>query len=156
MRNIFFPDEELTQNDLYFMCTMIERVARKLKVRNKEVVNALGYEELCKKISLASVLHSENPDKVVADWIEEYRLEEGKFNIVDVDKTLVEKVPSPLQIGKVYRRLIEYTLQEGEDYIQGMIRVYNSPICEIIDDYNSSAYYEPTPVIIKGYYNNGF
>lgn len=156
MMNIFFTDEELTQNDLYFMCTMVERVARKLKVRNKEVINALGYEELYKKISLANVLHSENPDKVVADWIDEYNLQEGSFDILDVDKTLVEKIPSPLQIGKVYRRLIEHTLQEGEDYIQGMIRVYNAPICEIIDDYNSSAYYEPTPVIIKSYYNNAF
>ena len=30
------------------------------------------------------------------------------------------------------------TLQEGEDYADGMIRVYNHPICEIIDDYNGS------------------
>jgi hypothetical protein len=156
MRNVFFPEEELTQNDLYFMCTMIERVARKLKVRNKKVVNSLGYEELYKKMSLANVLHSENPNKVVEDWIDEYGLEEGKFDILDVDKKLVEKVPSPLQIGKVYRRLIEHTLQEDEDYIQGIIRVYNAPICEIIDDYNSSAYYEPTPVIVKSYYNNAF
>ena len=35
----------------------------------KDVVNAIGYDVLAKKISLASVLHCENPLKVVDDWI---------------------------------------------------------------------------------------
>ena len=38
MTNIFF-DEEITENDLYFLCYMIERVARKLHQRNSYVVN---------------------------------------------------------------------------------------------------------------------
>lgn len=28
MINKFFSDEEITENDLYFMCYMVERVAR--------------------------------------------------------------------------------------------------------------------------------
>ena len=156
MMNVFFPDEEITKDDLYFMCAMIERIARTLHIRNKDVVNIMGYMELSKKISLASVLHCENPLQVVEDWVNEYRFSKGTFNILDIDKTLVDKVPSELQMGKVYKRLILHTLQENEDYIQGMIRVYNSPICETIDNYNSSAYYEPTPVIVRSYYNGGF
>ena len=49
------------------MCSMIERIARKIHQRNKYVVNALGYENLYHLISLANVLHCENPDKVVDD-----------------------------------------------------------------------------------------
>ncbi len=30
MKNIYFPDEEILENDLYFICAMIERVARKI------------------------------------------------------------------------------------------------------------------------------
>lgn len=30
MINKYFEDEEIKQNDLFFMCSMIERVARKL------------------------------------------------------------------------------------------------------------------------------
>lgn len=26
MTNLYFPDEEITKNDLYFMCYMVERV----------------------------------------------------------------------------------------------------------------------------------
>ena len=42
MKNLYFPDEEITKNDLYFMCYMVERVARKLKQHNAYVVNTIG------------------------------------------------------------------------------------------------------------------
>ena len=35
MRNIFFQDETVTQNDLYFLCYMIERISRKIHQQNK-------------------------------------------------------------------------------------------------------------------------
>lgn len=156
MINIFFEDEEIKENDLYFICYIIERIARTLHVRNKDVVNAIGYDELVRKISLANVLHSENPLKVVDDWIKEYNLKKGDFNILDVDKELVEKPPTERQMGKVYKRLIINTLEPNEDYIQGLIRVYNNEICNIIDDYNCSAYYESTPTLVRSYYNSSF
>ena len=65
MKNKFFPDEEITENDLYFVCYMIERIARELHQRNKYVVNKIGYDELVNKISVANVLHCENPLKIV-------------------------------------------------------------------------------------------
>lgn len=34
-----------------------------------------------------------------------------------------------------------------EDFVEGMIRVYNDNIWEIIGNYNCSAYYEPSYVI---------
>lgn len=48
-----------------------------------------------------------------------------------------------MQIRKVYMRLILDTLQNEEDYTSRIIKVYNNPICEIIDDYDSIACYEP-------------
>ena len=48
------------------------------------------------------------------------------------------------------------TLQPEEDYIDGMIRVYNDEICDTLDNYNSSAYYEPSYVITRAYNNGGF
>lgn len=156
MTNKFFPDEEITENDLYFICYMIERVARELHQRNQYVVNTIGYDELTSKISVANVLHCENPLKVVDDWINEYKLERGEFDITDVDRELAEIIPTPTQMGKVYTRLILQTLSKDEDYIHGLIRVYNSPICEKIDNYNCSAFYEPSYVIARAYYEGDF
>lgn len=156
MTNIYFPDEEISKNDLYFMCYMVERVARKLKQHNAYVVNMIGEEELRRLISLASVLHSVNPLQVEADWINEYNLQQGDFDITAVDKNLCEVIPPATAIGKVYMRLILATLQPEEDYVQGMLRVYNNNICEVLDNYNSSAYYEPSYVIARAYNDGGF
>ncbi|HIT07385.1 MAG TPA: hypothetical protein IAB53_12185 [Candidatus Scybalocola faecipullorum] len=156
MTNKFFPDEQVTENDLYFLCYMIERVARKLHQKNKYVVNSISKDEWERLISLANVLHCENPMKIEDEWIEIYGLEAGDFDITMVDHGLVEEIPSEIQMGKVYMRLILSTLQPEEDYIDGMIRVYNDEICDIIDNYNSSAYYEPSYVITKAYNQGGF
>ena len=156
MTNIFYTDEQITENDLYFLCYMIERVARKLHQKNKYVVNSISKDEWMRLISLANVLHCENPLKIEAEWIDEYKLKKGNYDITDVDPELVDEIPSETQIGKVYTRLILSTLQPDEDYIDGMIRVYNDAICNTIDNYNSSAYYEPSYVITRAYNNGGF
>ena len=72
MTNIFFPDEQISKDDVYFVCYMIERIARQLKQPKKYIANAMGHDELAKKLSLADTLHSENPLAVEADWIDEY------------------------------------------------------------------------------------
>ena len=156
MTNIYFPDEEIKTDDLYFICYMIERVARKIHQKNSYVVNKIGKVALEHLISLANVLHCENPLQVEDEWITEYKLENGIFDIFDVDKDLVGEIPTPLQMGKVYQRLVLDTMQPGEDYVDGIIRVYNNDICKVIDNYNCSAYYEPSYVIARAYQNGGF
>lgn len=156
MANIFFPDEKVTDNDLYFICYMIERVARKLYQRNKYVVNKIEYREWMRLISLANVLHCENPLKIEDEWIEEYELKQGDFDITDVDSELAEYIPTPLQMGKVYTRLIMDTSQPGENFVDGLLRVYNNPLCQVIDNYNCSAFYEPSYFIARAYNNGGF
>lgn len=135
---------------------MTEHVARKLHQKNKYVVNSISKDEWERLISLANVLHCENPLKIEAEWIEEYKLKRGDFDITDVEPEFVDQIPSETQMGKVYMRLILATLQPEEDYINGMIRIYNDEICDMIDNYNSSAYYEPSYVITRAYNDGGF
>ena len=156
MTNIYFPNEGITVNDLYFICYMIERVARKLHQRNRYVVNHIGKEELKHLISVANVLHAENPLAVEDAWIRDYALEKGDTDVTLVDKNLVDNIPTPLQMGKVYQRLITDTLQPDENYVDGIVRVYNNEICDVIDNYNCSAYYEPSYVVARAYLNGGF
>lgn len=126
MMNIFFEDEEITENDLYFLCYMIERVARRLHQRNKYVVNKISKKEWIRLISLADVLHCENPKKIEDEWIEDYELEQGDFDILKVNTELVRHIPTATQMGKVYKRLIIETIHKDENFVDGMIRTYNS------------------------------
>lgn len=156
MKNIYFPDEEIEVNDLYFICYMIECVARHIHQKNKYVVNTIGKEGLYHLISVANILHCENPLKVENDWIEDYNLQNGDYDITQVDKELVRSIPSPLEMGEVYQRLITDTLTTQEDYVDGIIRIYNDSICDVIDNYNCSAYYEPSYVVARAYQVGGF
>ena len=146
MTNRYFEEEEIQKDDLYFICYMIERVARRIHQRNSYVVNAIKKDGLYHLISLANVLHAENPVEVEDDWIATYHLENGDFDIADVDKELVDQIPSVTQMGKVYQRLILDTMLPGENYIDGIVRVYN----------NCSAYYEPSYIIARAYQAGGF
>ena len=151
MRNKYFPEEEIQLNDLFFMCYMIERVARHIHQKNKYVVNAIGQNELYHLISCANVLHCENPLKVEEDWINAYELQSSDYDVTAVDKELATIIPSPIEMGEVYQRLIVDTMTSKEDYVEGLIRVYNDDICEVIDNYNGSAFYEPSYVIARAY-----
>ncbi len=102
MTNVYFPEELVKTDDLYFVCYMIERVARQLKQPNKYVANKMGHDALAKKLSLADVLHSENPLAVAADWIDEFQLEAGHYDVSQVDKNLCEKIPTETQMESVY------------------------------------------------------
>lgn len=156
MKNKYFPDEEIQANDLYFMCYMIERVARHVRQKNRYVVNTIGKSELYHLISCAKVLHCENPLKVENDWINDYKLQKGDYDITAVDKELATIIPTPLEMGEVYQRLIIDTMASGENYVEGIMRVYNDDICDVIDNYNGSAFYEPSYVIARAYQAGGF
>lgn len=156
MKNIYFPDEEITFNDLYFVCYMIERVARSIKQRNRYVVEQIGSDGLARQLSIAETNHCLNPDQVVSNWKEEYQLTEGNTDVTIIDKEYTDKVPTELQMGKVYARLIGSVSKQGQDLVGTIQNVYASPICDAIDNYNSSAYYEPSYVQTRAYHNGYF
>ena len=57
MSNKYFPDEQISFNDIYFVCYMIERVARRLHQPNRYVVEHLGTEGLERQLSIAQTNH---------------------------------------------------------------------------------------------------
>jgi len=156
MSNIYFPDEEIGFNDIYFVCYMIERTARHLKQRNRYVAERIGKEGLARQLSIASTNHCLNPDQVVADWVDEYQLQPGNFDVTVVDPRYTDKVPTDTQMGKVYARLVDSIAGKDDNLASVILRVYASQICDAIDNYNSSAYYEPSYVQTRAFYAGSF
>jgi len=155
MSNIYFPDEKITFNDLYFLCYMIERTARNIKQRNRYVVDKMGAQGLARQLSIAETNHCLNPMEVVDSWKEEYALEQGDIDVTKVDPRFTDRYPSETQMGKVYARLIT-SITDDENLVESIQNVYASPICDAIDNYNSSAYYEPSYVQTRAYLNGQF
>lgn len=155
MNNLYFPNEEITFNDLFFVCYIIERTSRHIKRQNNYVVEKMGADGIKRQLSIAETNHCLNPLEVVDAWVEEYGLEVGDVDVTQVDPSFTDKVPTELQMGKVYARLID-SITDDEDCIKSIQAVYASPICNTIDNYNSSAYYEPSYVITRAFYNGSF
>lgn len=141
--------EDKKDNDLFYLCGLIDYMARKTKNERSYVVNKLGRERLEKIYDLADVHHCDNIDRVSEDFIKEADIKNGTFDNV---KECGYAIPSHWDIGKVYKRLIKRVAEEdGIDTIEALIKVYNSFISPKIDDYNSSVYYENPSYIYESY-----
>lgn len=141
--------EDRKDNDLFFVCGLIDYIARKTKNERADIVNQLGKERLDKIYDLADVYHCDNIDRVSDDFIEDAKIKKGTFDNVGECKY---SIPSHWDIGKVYKRLIkQVSLNDGIGTIDALIKVYNSFISAKIDDYNSSVYYENPSYLFESY-----
>lgn len=145
--------ERKEYNDLFFVCSLIEYIARETKNKRSVVVNKIGKSYLQHIYDLADVYHSENIDKLTFELVTKFHIETGDFdNVTDCKYS----VPTHWDIGKVYHRLIIAVCEARNiSYIDGIIEVYNSWISTKIDNYNSSMYYE-NPGYLFASYKEGF
>lgn len=141
--------ENPKENDLFFLCSLIEYIGRRTKNQRGLIVNALGKKELQHIYDYADVYHCENIDKVSDELIEKHQILEGHYdNIADARYA----IPSHWDIGKVYQRLIlDVAHATGSDVIETLMVVYNSWITRKIDNYNSSMYYENPSYLFESY-----
>ena len=144
--------EKKEDNDLFFVCSLIEYIGRKTKNHRNVVVNAIGKKKLQHLYELADVFHSENIDKLSDELISGYPIEKGVFDNVADGKY---SIPTHWDIGKVYKRLIvDVTEKQDKEPIDTLIEVYNSWLSRKLEDYNSSLYYE-NPSYLYESYNKG-
>ena len=140
--------EPKTHNNLFYLCSLIEYIARATRNHNRVVVNALGEARLQKIYDLADVYHSDNIERVASDFIDEAKIDQGSFDVTAANYT----IPSYWDMGKVYKRLIlKVSNDTPEQYIKTAITVYNSWIADRIDNYNSSFYYSSPDYIYQSY-----
>lgn len=141
--------ENPKENDLFFLCSLIEYIGRRTKNQRGLVVNSLGQKELQHVYDYADVYHCENIDKVSDELIEKHHITEGHYdNIANAHYA----IPSHWDIGKVYQRLIlDVAHATRSDVIETLMAVYNSWITRKIDNYNSSMYYENPSYLFESY-----
>ena len=142
--------EPKNNNDIFFVCSLIELIARRTKNHRSVVVNALSRDKLQHIFKLADIYHSENMDKVSDELIDACKIETGHFDNVAATSY---SPPSIWDIGKVYKRLIMDIVNSRNtpDLIGVLIEVYNSWISRKIEDFNSSMYYENPDYIFQSY-----
>jgi len=144
--------EDTNKNNLFFVCSLIEYIARKTKNEKKYIVIKLGKEKIKKIYDLAEVYHSENIDKITDELIYEYNINNSNYDILSNIRNT--NPPTYWDMGKVYKRLIIGLSNSESEYIDKLIEVLTSWIIPKIDNYDSSLYYENPSYIEACYKEN--
>ena len=141
--------EDKKSNDLFYICSLIDFIARKTKNTRKDTVNLLGRDRINKIYDLADVYHCDAIESVADEFIEEAGIKNGSFDNIAAAKY---SVPSHWDIGKVYKRLILGIAEKKEIPItEALFEAYNSYVSGKIDDYNSSFYYDSPQNILNAF-----
>ena len=154
MKNIYLPEKEIEKDNLLFVCFLIEKIARKQRLHNKEVVNILRTENLEHLLSVSDVLCCEPIEYTIEQWINYCKIPQGTFDRTDLKLPFEKKIPTPLNVAHIYQELIWNTCGEkdkNETLSQSIIKIYNHWICEHIDDYRCSWHHEPNFIILDLY-----
>ena len=141
------PQEE---NDLFFVCSFIEYIARTTHNTKEYIVKKIGKEKINKIYHLAEVYHCENIDKITDEIIAESNIQNGNYEL-----KIHNYKPTFWEIGKVYQRLILMICDYNKnEFINTLYDVLTSWIIEKIDNYDSSMYYETPEYIYECYKEN--
>lgn len=139
------------KDDIYFVCVMIEYIARKTQNKRKDVIQSLSKEAIEHQLNYADINHCLSYEQVADEWIERYDIKNGNFDNVASCKYTV---PSVNSIGRVYQQLVLDTMEENKE-AQAIIDVFSSFISDEISNFNSNIYYS-NPDYLKHSYQDGY
>lgn len=141
--------EQCSQDDVFYVCTLIEYIARKTKNHRQDVVKHFTINDIWHLLEAAPVNHCLSFEQVSDEVIEDYQITEGNFDTV---KECRYQVPSETAIGRVYQALVLSLY--ADNYAQGIFDVFASFISDEISDFNSNVYYS-NPDYLKYSFQEG-
>ena len=149
METIYPEEEDPRENDLFFVCSVIEVIGRKTKNRRSDVVRLLGEKEIARLLELADVLHCEPVEHTAGDLVARCGIPVGNFDNVALCKY---NIPTHFDIAKVYKRLIcAVANEQGITFAKALAQVYASWLGDKIDNYNCSMYFESPQYLHESY-----
>lgn len=126
------------QDDLFYVCSLIEFIGRKTKNRRGVVVEALGDAGVKKQLHDAAVNHCLSFEQVSDEVIEGYHIFEGTYDTISECKY---KIPSVMAIGKLYTRIL-LACAESDKEEEELVNIFKSFISDEISDFKTGVYFE--------------
>lgn len=117
---------EKERNDYFYVCSLIEYIARETLNHRSDIVKTIGKEGIEKLLHDAEVDHCLSFEQVSDEVISYYGIEQGNFDTVTGCKY---SVPSFLDIGKLYSIMIEDCANSGEE-VQELLKIFSSFISD--------------------------
>ena len=121
---------EKQKNDVLYVCSLIETIARKTKNHRQDVIRHFTKAGIERQLRLSF-------EQVSDELIEDLNIPDGDF---DTAAECRYTVPSATSIGMLYQGLVLSTMKD-EDAAQAILDVFSSFITDEISDFNSNVYY---------------
>ena len=128
---------EKQMNDIFYVCSLIEYIARKTKNHRQDVIRCFSKKDIERQIYDAEVNHCLSFEQVSEELIDWFNIPDGNFDTVAECRY---EVPSATSIGMLYQGLVLSTMK-NDDAAQAIIDVFSSFITDEISDFNSNVYY---------------
>ena len=138
------------QNDYFYVCALIEYIARETHNHRGDIVKAIGRKGIEKLLYDAEVNHCLSFEQVSDEVISYYKITNGEIDTISDCKY---PVPSYLDIGKLYSIMIEDCAAPGEE-VQELIIIFSSFISDEISRFQTDLYYQ-NPDYIECSYREG-
>ena len=126
------------RNDYFYVCSLIEFIARQTKNKRGVVTKALGKEGVEKQLHDAGVNHCLSFEQVGDEVIERYGIADGEFDTITGCKYTV---PGFMDIGKLYSIMIEDCAKPGKE-VEELLNLFSSFISDEISKFQTDLYYQ--------------
>lgn len=111
---------EKQKNDILYVCSLIETIARKTKNHRQDVIRHFTKADIERQLRLAEVNHCLSFEQVSDELIEDLNIPDGDFDTVAECRYTV---PSATSIGMLYQGLVLSTMKD-EDAAQAILDVF--------------------------------
>lgn len=129
---------EKEKNDFFYVCSLIEYIARKTKNRRGVITEALGKKGIEKQLCFAEINHCLSFEQVSDEVIEDYKIPIGDFDTISECEYTV---PGFMDIGKLYSIMIEDCAEPGRE-VDELMKIFASFISDEISDFQTDVYYQ--------------
>ena len=141
---------EKERNDYFYVCSLIEYIARETKNRRGIIAGILGKSGVEKLLYDAEVNHCISFEQVSDEVIEQYGISNGDFDTITECKYVV---PGFQDIGKLYSIMIEDCAEPGGEVAE-LMKIFSSFISDEISDFQTDVYYQ-NPNYLECCYREG-
>ena len=141
---------EKERNDYFYVCALIEYIARETKNHRGDIVNQIGEDGIKKLLYDAEVDHCLSFEQVSDEVVDYYKIKQGNFDTISSCKY---SIPSFLDIGKLYSIMIEDCAKPGDE-VSELMKIFSSFISDEISNFNTDLYYQ-NPDYIECSYKEG-
>ncbi len=125
-------------NDYFYVCALIEYIARQTTNRRGVVVEAIGREGLAKLVDYADVNHCLQFEQVSDEVVAQYNISSGDFDTISNCRYAI---PSYTDIGRLYTYII-FALAPTTDKLDTLINVFQSFLSDEISRFATALYCE--------------